>query len=260
MDGPHSRNLTSGRIEPMDNRQNYPGGESSPDQSTIWGAFFQRTGRFLSLSGRRLAVIYGAFFIPVFGLILSGADPDILKFVQRPENSTANLAAEWISEFGEFQYSSLAIAAIFLCLAWSRRSGRLRTIGLALLISGILGGVSVNVFRPAFGRARPHQMEDGRFTWFRMNSRYQGFPSGHTTSTTASMTALAVLYPPAAAPAIAVSVAVGWSRMQRNKHYLSDVIGGWLLGSFCGLWGIAILRPKSPSQSDSSMPASVPGS
>lgn len=76
----------------------------------------------------------------------------------------------------------------------------------------------------------------GEFTYFRMNSRYQGFPSGHTTSTTASLSALAYLAPSLAVPAWIASVAVGWSRMQVNRHYLSDVLGGLLLGSFCGFW------------------------
>lgn len=241
----------------MDNRKNHRPRESSPNRPAILGVFFQRTGVFFARHGKRFAMIYGALSIPLLVLILSGVDPEILTWVQRPEDPATDKAAEWISEFGEFQYSSLAIAVVFLCLGWSRGSARLKRIGLAVLISGILGGVSVNIFRPAFGRARPHQMEDGRFTWFRMNSRYQGFPSGHTTSTTASMTALAILCPPAAPPAIAASVAVGWSRMQRNKHYFSDVLGGWLLGSFCGIWGIAVLRPKYPPEAECSMPGDV---
>ncbi|MCD8535210.1 MAG: hypothetical protein LR011_10675 [Verrucomicrobia bacterium] len=117
--------------------------------------FFQRTGVFFARHGKRFAMIYGALSIPLLVLILSGVDPEILTWVQRPEDPATDKAAEWISEFGEFQYSSLAIAVVFLCLGWSRGSARLKRIGLAVLISGILGGVSVNIFRPALaGRAR----------------------------------------------------------------------------------------------------------
>lgn len=212
--------------------------------------FSQRTTAFFRRSGKRFWLLHLTALIPAVVLILSGADPRILAAVQQPANQPVHHTAEWVSEFGEFQYSTLAVAAVTGLMAWGFRSRKLRGAAVAVLVAGILGGVLVNVCRPTFGRARPHQEEDGRFTWFRMNSRYQGFPSGHTSSTTSSMVALAVTCPPMAIPAVGCSIAVGWSRMQLNRHYLSDVMGGLVLGSICGFWGAAVARTREDGQKD----------
>lgn len=224
-------------------------------------SFFSSAFKSLKAHGKPIAITYTLLAVPVLILILTGKDPGILTAIQQPDNSSTHKIAEWVSEFGEFQYSTLLVAALFGVIAWMRKGlarVRFREIAVGILIAGLLGGVLVNVFRPTFGRARPHQNEDGRFTWFRMNSRYQGFPSGHTSSTTASMTALAILCPPAAAPAAATSLAVGWSRMQRNKHYLSDVLGGLMLGSFCGLWTSLTMREMRSRQQISNPPPEDP--
>lgn len=174
--------------------------------------------------------------LPILGIIFSGQDKSILTQIQQPTPSHTHKAAQYLSEFGEFQYSTLLVSGIFIAAGIIKSRRAWRRVGYGVLVAGIIGGILVNVFRPTFGRARPHMEDGGEFTYFRMNSRYQGFPSGHTTSTTASLSALAFLAPHFAAPACILSVAVGWSRMQVNRHYLSDVMGGLLLGSFCGFW------------------------
>lgn len=179
-------------------------------------------------------------------VLFSGEDARILKHIQQPTESQTHTTAEWVSESGEFQYSTLVLAGICLLLSIWKRG--LRKTAVVVLVAGLLGGVLVNVFRPTFGRARPQMEENGRFTFFRMNSRYQGFPSGHTTSTTASLSALAFRHPAVAIPAWIGSVGVGWSRMQVNRHYLSDVMGGLMLGSFCGYWAFWIYKERREDQ------------
>ena len=57
-------------------------------------------------------------------------------------------------------------------------------------------------------------------------NRY-GYPSGHTTAATAIGVA--------AAAAVAGDLAVGWSRLYLDEHWLDDVVGGWMAGTAIGL-------------------------
>jgi membrane-associated phospholipid phosphatase len=74
-------------------------------------------------------------------------------------------------------------------------------------------------------------------------NRY-GYPSGHTTAATAIGVAAAsavsadlprsrqVLVWTAVA---AVALAVGWSRLYLDEHWIDDVVGGWMAGTVIGL-------------------------
>jgi undecaprenyl-diphosphatase len=64
----------------------------------------------------------------------------------------------------------------------------------------------------------------------------QSYPSGHALTSFVAVLAVLVVCPPrarriAAAPALLVIAAVGFSRLILGVHYLSDVVGGWLLGA-----------------------------
>jgi undecaprenyl-diphosphatase len=56
------------------------------------------------------------------------------------------------------------------------------------------------------------------------------FPSGHTMNNLAVAMTLAVHFPKLLVPAIAVPVALGMLRILFGVHYLSDILGGTLLG------------------------------
>ncbi len=64
------------------------------------------------------------------------------------------------------------------------------------------------------------------------------FPSGHTASSFAAATALAMFYPRAAPLAYSVATAVGMSRVHLGVHFPSDAaVGGVIgigIGTFCG--------------------------
>lgn len=212
--------------------------------------FFLHSATFFRLHARKLLALTSILSLPILTLIFSGKDRDILMGVQQPADTQAHAIAVWISEFGEFHYSTLAISGIFWAIYFVGRGERFRRTWMALLVAGILGGVLVNVLRPTLARARPHTENGGQFTYLSMNSRYHGFPSGHVASTTATLSALAFLHPPLAIPAWAGSLAVGWSRMQVNRHFLSDVLAGLLLGGICGYWSAWVYRKKHHDSGD----------
>jgi undecaprenyl-diphosphatase len=74
-------------------------------------------------------------------------------------------------------------------------------------------------------------------------NRY-GYPSGHTTAATAIGVAAACAVAPDLprprqfavwATVGAVALAVGWSRLYLDEHWLDDVVGGWMAGTAIGL-------------------------
>ena len=75
------------------------------------------------------------------------------------------------------------------------------------------------------------------------------FPSGHTIGVTAEGLSIAYILlhedlgPPAAVAAlIAWPVVVGATRVYRDRHWLSDVVGGWIAGAGVAAAGVLLYR------------------
>jgi membrane-associated phospholipid phosphatase len=71
-----------------------------------------------------------------------------------------------------------------------------------------------------------------------VDSRYQSFPSGHATTVFAVAAALTRAAPARRGVWLAVAAIVGAARVLLNAHFLSDVLGGALLGWWCGRLGL----------------------
>lgn len=104
----------------------------------------------------------------------------------------------------------------------SSHNPRLSLVGADLVRSQILNAGMTQGVKLAVGRTRP----DG--------SRYS-FPSGHTSSSFATATVLQRHFGwRAGIPAYGLAAFVGGSRLQQNRHYLSDVIFGAAIGIVAG--------------------------
>jgi len=124
--------------------------------------------------------------------------------------------------------SLVAALAIFL---WIRRARRL-AIWAALTIAG--GALIDVVLKAAVGRARPH------FTDPVLLAPGGSFPSGHAFTATLGAGVVLLWALPLLATrgriaawilAAAVPFLVGLSRIALGVHWVSDVVGGWLLGA-----------------------------
>ena len=90
--------------------------------------------------------------------------------------------------------------------------------------------------KPIFRRVRPFVNREATVVGIRPADH--SFPSGHTASSFAAATALAMFYPRAAPLAYSVATAVGISRVHLGVHFPSDAaVGGVIgigIGTFCG--------------------------
>ncbi len=102
------------------------------------------------------------------------------------------------------------------------RSPRVSLVGADLVRSQIVNAALTQGIKIAVGRRRP---DGARFS----------FPSGHTSSTFATATVLQRHFGwRVGLPAYGLAAFVGGSRLQENKHYLSDVIFGAAIGVVSG--------------------------
>jgi membrane-associated phospholipid phosphatase len=111
-----------------------------------------------------------------------------------------------------------------------------------------LAGVTATGLKYAMGRPRPNESSD--VDGFEPFSGQDAMPSGHTTVAFAFATALAddVHRTWASVGLYTIATGVGWSRMNDNKHWLSDVVAGAVIGVSSaklvnGRWRIFNLRP-----------------
>jgi membrane-associated phospholipid phosphatase len=138
------------------------------------------------------------------------------------------------------------VAAFFCVGLIAKNSRTLETAALAssaMLQSAIL----LTVIKGLAGRQRPfwdHGIDhwsgpEGFFKWFEpgLYGKYDSFPAGHALDAFSLATVLAMQYRATVwVPILAYTVAtgVGLSRVTENKHWLSDVLAGGVLGFLVG--------------------------
>jgi len=117
------------------------------------------------------------------------------------------------------------------------RLDNMRKIALLGVESFVISGVLVGVLKYSIGRARPFTGESkASFHPFSSSSRYYSFPSGHATSAFSVATVIAEHSKEFLVDVAAYGMAalVAMSRVQKNKHWVSDVFIGSVLGILIG--------------------------
>ena len=205
-------------------------------QAILVGAWEQAR----SHRGALLAVLAATALLSAW---LMPRDAAMLTAVQAAGADWLQLART-VSQVGNFENSTLLFAMIAATIGMLRNSRRWKDIAVACLLAGLIAGISVNVLRPSFGRARPAAPAEAGFHWFELGRELDSMPSGHAMSNAASAFAIVPLAPTVLVPAVAYTLAISWSRMQLNRHYPSDVLWGSLLGAIVGLAVGASIRDR----------------
>jgi len=160
-------------------------------------------------------------------------DQPAQEYLQDHRSSHGNDVAAALRHFGQPEvYGTLTLGLLGAGLISgdqeiTRAGGRLAT---TLLLAGAVStGLKVTA-----GRPRPNaSLDSDGFVPF---SGQDAMPSGHTTVAFALVTSLAddIHRPWASIGLYSLATAVGWSRMNDNKHWLTDVALGAVLGTTSG--------------------------
>ncbi|MBV8376951.1 MAG: phosphatase PAP2 family protein [Verrucomicrobia bacterium] len=184
------------------------------------------------------ARLFGPLMIGIFLCALSFfADRAVIEWVKMHDWKSLKEVAGFLSRWGDWPELML-FASIGLCPAWLGRSRVVCKTLLCMMIAATISGAAVNSVRLLSGRARPNNTQatqewNGLWSsrgFLLFQNKYHSFPSGHTGA------AFAFFGVPWFAErrygwwALIAAIAIGWSRLYLNVHYLSDVMVGMLVG------------------------------
>jgi membrane-associated phospholipid phosphatase len=118
-----------------------------------------------------------------------------------------------------------------------------RRAGLATAVASLAATYVVQErVKPLFRRVRPFVNREARVVGIRPADH--SFPSGHTASSFAGATALALYYPKAAPLAYALATAVGMSRVHLGVHFPSDAAVGGVIGIGIGTFSAWLFKKR----------------
>ena len=148
----------------------------------------------------------------------------------------------FITFLGEKGWAFLALAVILLLFKNTRK------VGIAMLLAIACGSLITNVtLKNLVNRARPFRTsEEYKAFWEFASGVVVGessFPSGHTTTAMASMTALFLTCNKKWSwVGFLFAVLMGVTRLYFVVHYATDVIGGLIAGAIGGVCGYYLMK------------------
>jgi membrane-associated phospholipid phosphatase len=144
----------------------------------------------------------------------------------------------WLSDIGNQLgrgESLLCVSALLLLAGYAWKLQTWKLAGWETLLAHALAGVLSNSLKHLVGRARPKFMHAGPSEFFPLaGNGWDSFPSGHAMSSFAIATVLATRFPKVRWGMIVLASAISVSRLFRASHYLTDILGGVVLGVLIG--------------------------
>ena len=197
-------------------------------------------------------------------LLAVDVDHPLARFLE-PTPAWLLSAFRFVTWFGQGGVALIpaGLLVILALLVRYRRpdlSGRLNRIiaQAALLFTAVaLAGLSNDILKVLFGRARPRLWLHGDISGFyflRFGSDYASFPSGHTATSFAAFVALAALFPRWRIGFAAFALTIALSRILLDAHYLSDVVAGASVGAISAAIAIDWFRRRIPQHISPSPP------
>lgn len=190
-----------------------------------------------------------ALGVSLFGL--ARLDLPITKYVRSVTTHLPwdQLTVPWMaftSNWGDWigQGWRLAFLSFFLlAIAWAFKKPSIKSVAIQTLIAHGIAALLANVLKHLIGRPRPKFVHSG--DWQMSVSFVSGldsFPSGHSTASFAIATVLAKRFPVMSPLCLGIALFVGISRVLRGSHFLTDVMGGAIIGILSGCIAAAPLR------------------
>ncbi|MDF0650405.1 MAG: phosphatase PAP2 family protein [Nitrospira sp.] len=156
-------------------------------------------------------------------------------------------AGDWIGE----GWRLATLSALLLLGAWAFEKPTIKPAAIQSLIAHGIAALLANGLKHLIGRPRPKFVHSGDWQMtLSLASGLDSFPSGHSTASFAVATVLARQFPFFGPLCIAIALFVALSRILRGSHFLTDVVGGAVLGILSGFIATASLRQWRTSIQD----------
>jgi membrane-associated phospholipid phosphatase len=156
-------------------------------------------------------------------------------------------AGDWIGQ----GWRLTALSLLLLIGAWAFEKPIIKVVAIQSLIAHGIAALLANGLKHLIGRPRPKFVHGGEWhitlSWV---SGLDSFPSGHSTASFAVATVLARRFPLFGPLCITVAFFVALSRILRGSHFLTDVLGGAVIGILSGFIATAPLRQWRTSIQD----------
>lgn len=180
------------------------------------------------------ALAVAAVAMLVLSLWVNAADGplrwDVLAHAAAIHHREDEVTATAIALTASTETLAYVFAALGGALLWRQRAWLGALISVLVLQIGAAGRMELSVI---LGRPRPPAAD---WAW---SAGGYAFPSGHTTSATIAAGLLAIGVARGCSgtarwvgPSLCAgwALAIGWTRVYLGMHWLTDVLGGWLLG------------------------------
>lgn len=154
---------------------------------------------------------------------------EILNFFQELHTPVLTWIMRAASRLGDAGFIWILLAVILLLIPKTRKIGMLVSVAL------ILDVITCNlILKPLVARTRPYDVNTAIELLIAAPKDFS-FPSGHTAASFAAVSALWFTKEKKFwIPVLVLAVLIAFSRMYFYVHYPTDVLGGALLGIFCG--------------------------
>lgn len=142
----------------------------------------------------------------------------------RKDVPQATLIARWLSYVGDFLGFNVVLFVILRVAGRTLGSQRLARLAVASLLCACMAGAAANLSRTLMGRPRPSTpLPDGLYGPS-LHSSMHALPSAHAATVFGGALPAMMVDPRLGTPLTLFAASVGWSRMQLNRHHLTDVL------------------------------------
>ncbi len=183
-----------------------------------------------------------SYLLPIIGagaLIggLMAVDQDVRKYTRDHYNQQTNdFLSDYIDPLGDGRYGA-AICGVFYLGGKIFNNQRAKETGIMGIESMVIAGALSSIGKLLIGRKRPNKNK-GAFYYTGVSSKSykSSLPSGHATMAFSLASVIAEQYENILIDILAYGAAsaVGFQRVYDDKHWLSDVAAGAILGTLVG--------------------------
>jgi undecaprenyl-diphosphatase len=177
-------------------------------------------------------------FLIVSAVLIVPYDFTLFDWIRRESPNGSRHVIKFLGEAGKFEYLNLIGTILLMGLAYLKNDRWLRRVALSFFAASAIAGISVQLVKPLVGRPRPSQVMEKHINSVQiegptMQRRYHSYPSGHTATTVAACSVVAIAFPRLLLPCILAALITAWARISGNSHFPIDTLHGAVLGYLC---------------------------